>query len=56
MPASHTPAPTIHDGMSADEVWAVIDDILESIRLADPSGNDQVFATVNDYVGNRYGD
>jgi hypothetical protein len=46
----------IHDGMSADDVWNVINDILDSVRLADPTGNDEVFGTVSDYVTNTYGD
>lgn len=46
----------IRDGMSADDVWTVINDILDTLRKADRTGNAAVFAEVEDYVTNVYGD
>lgn len=43
--------PTIRDGMSAAEVWAVIADILDSVQLA--AGED-ARDEVRDYVTNHY--
>ena len=43
----------ITDNMSADQVWAIIEDILDSVKLAVP---DHVYKTVADYVTNHYGE
>lgn len=49
----------IRDGMTADEVWAVVNDILDSVALAadDTDATAQsVYDVVSDYVTNHYGD
>ena len=51
-----TPAHTIRDGMTADAVWDVINDILDTVRMADRTGNGETFAEVEDYVTNVYGE
>ena len=42
--------------LDEDAVWNIIYDILETVRLADKTGNAEVFAEVNDYVTNTYGE
>lgn len=36
--------------------WPVLEDILNSIKLAQESGDSDIYTTVCDYVGNTYGD
>jgi hypothetical protein len=36
--------------------WDVLTDVLESVRLADDTGDKHVYAEVNDYIVNHYGD
>lgn len=45
--------PDISDGMSADSVWRIIDDVLDSVKLA---GGGSVHSEVADYVANYYGE
>lgn len=45
----------ITDDLSADDVWDIITDILQSVLLADGETH-EVYDVVNDYVGNRYGE
>lgn len=38
------------------DLWPVIEDILGSIKLAQESGDPDIYTTVRDYVANTYGD
>ncbi len=39
-----------------DNIWDIIEDILDSVKLAEESGDGHVYQTVKDYVVNTYGD
>lgn len=51
---SATHLPEIKDGMTAEQVWAVIEDILDSVKQADE--DEKVYETVASYVTNQYGE
>jgi len=52
-PAEEFVTPTIKDGMTAEGVWVVINDILDSVFHA---ADAKAFNEVRDYVGNVYGE
>jgi hypothetical protein len=43
----------IRDGMTAADVWEVIEDILDSVEII---ADRDAYLTVRDYVSNTYGD
>jgi hypothetical protein len=46
----------ITDNLPAVVIWSIIDDILDSINMADNSADKHVYLTVRDYISNHYGD
>jgi hypothetical protein len=62
-----TAPPTLQASMLRDEVWEIIEDILDSIKLAEHAERSArwgeaaaedlpIYTTVRDYVGNTYGE
>lgn len=39
-----------------DELWIILEDVLDSIKVAQNANDEDIHATVNDYVINAYGE
>ena len=48
--------PEINDGMTATQVWSILDDLMSTIELADTTEGKQVYRTAMDYIANTYGE